>query len=490
MPSDINTNNSFSNQGRNITSTSSVDSFHANNDYSVKFGAHSSFYSTSDNLEANAQQQLFNENGYDLSSGYGLINAAAAVGKAVGQSPFADVPDLGGNNWGADLVKAPEVWAKGYTGQDVVVAVLDTGVDYNHDDLKGNIWTNSNEIADNGNDDDGNGYVDDFYGWNFDSNNNNTLDVEGHGTHVSGTIAAENNGFGVTGIAYGAKIMPVKVLDDEGAGSYTSISKGIYYAVDHGANVINLSLGGSSTNDTMQTAIEYASSKGVVVVMAAGNDGGFQPGYPARYADKWGIAVGAVDKNNNMADFSNRAGMKALTYVTAPGVDIYSTLAGNQYTSYSGTSMAAPHVAGVVALMLSANHNLTDAQVRQIVSETAVHSTTTPSFSLPGLSFKDSITESRIATSSFSITQYQDGSCGSTLESLSSGKMSTSQHQLHDVNGVQSSSFSASATLRSQFSSYLTTLDNNVNYTISDYSGTDSENTLKKRKEMLEEYRE
>ena len=490
MPSDINTNNSFSNQGLNITSTSSVDSFHANNDYSVKFGAHSSFYSTSDNLEANAQQQLFNENGYDLSSGYGLINAAAAVGKAVGQSPFADVPDLGANNWGADLVKAPEVWAKGYTGQGVVVAVLDTGVDYNHDDLKGNIWTNSNEIADNGNDDDGNGYVDDFYGWNFDSNNNNTLDVESHGTHVSGTIAGENNGFGVTGIAYDAKIMPVKVLDDEGAGSYTSISKGIYYAVDHGANVINLSLGGSSTNDTMQTAIEYASSKGVVVVMAAGNDGGFQPGYPARYADKWGIAVGAVDKNNNMADFSNRAGMNPLTYVTAPGVDIYSTVPGNQYTSYSGTSMAAPHVAGVVALMLSANHNLTDAQVRQIVSETAVHSTTTPSFSLPGLSFKDSITDTRIATSSFSITKYQDSSCGSTLESLRSSKMPTLQDQLDDVNGVQSSRLSARSTLASQLSSYLTTLDNNVNYTISDYSGTDSENTLKKRKEMLEEYRE
>lgn len=488
MPSDINSNNSFSNQGLNITSTSSVDNFYANNDYSVNFGGHSSFPSTSDNLEPNAQQQLFNDNGYDFSSGYGLINAAAAVGKAVGQSPFADVPDLGGNNWGADLLKAPEVWAKGYTGQGVVVAVLDTGVDYNHDDLKGNIWTNSNEIADNGNDDDGNGYVDDFYGWNFDSNNNNTLDVESHGTHVSGTIAGQNNGFGVTGIAYDAKIMPVKVLDDEGAGSYTSISKGIYYAVDHGANVINLSLGGSSTNDTMQTAIEYASSKGVVVVMAAGNDGGFQPGYPARYADKWGIAVGAVDKNNNMADFSNRAGMNPLTYVTAPGVDVYSTVPGNQYASYSGTSMASPHVAGVVALMLSANPNLTDAQVRQIVSETAVHSTTTPSFSLPGLSFKNSITQNRIATSSFSITQYQDRSCESSVESLWSGKTPTSQHQLDDVNGVQSSSFSACATLGSQFSSYLTTLDNDVNYSTNDYSGTGSENTLKKRQEILEDY--
>lgn len=488
MPSDINSNNSFSHQGLNITSTSSVDNFYANNDYNVNFRSHSSFHSTSNNLEANVQEQLFNDNGYDFSSGYGLINAAAAVGKAIGQSPFADVPDLGGNNWGADLVKAPEVWAKGYTGQGVVVAVLDTGVDYNHDDLKSNIWTNSNEIADNGKDDDGNGYVDDVYGWNFDSNNNNTLDVEGHGTHVSGTIAGQNNGFGVTGIAYDAKIMPVKVLDDEGRGNRTNIAEGIRYAVDHGANVINLSLGGSSSNDMMQTAIEYASSKGVVVVMAAGNDGGFQPGYPARYADKWGIAVGAVDKNNNMADFSNRAGTNPLTYVTAPGVDVYSTVAGNQYASYSGTSMATPHVAGVVALMLSANRNLTDAQVRQIVAETAVHSTTTPSFTLPTLSFKDSMTESRIAASSFSITQYQDGSSGSSPESLWSNKMPILLDQLDDVNGVQSSSFSASATLSTQFSSYLTTLDNNVNYTISDYSGTDSENTLNKRKEMLEEY--
>ncbi|WP_414580963.1 S8 family peptidase [Scytonema sp. PCC 10023] len=505
MPTDINTNNSFSNQGLNITSTSSVDSFHVNNDYSLNFGAHSSFYSTSDNKQPNAEEQLFNDNGYDFSSGYGLINAAAAVGKAVGQSPFADVPDLGGNNWGADLVKAPEVWAKGYTGQDVVVAVLDTGVDFNHDDLKDNIWTNPKEIAGNGKDDDGDGFIDDVHGWNFADNNNNTLDNSdpGHGTHVAGTIAGENNGFGVTGIAYDAKIMPVKVLNDEGTGSYTSITKGIYYAVDHGANVINLSLGGSSSDDTMQTAIEYASSKGVVVVMAAGNDGGFQPDYPARYADKSGIAVGAVDKNNNMADFSNRAGVSSLTYVTAPGVDVYSTLPGNQYASYSGTSMASPHVAGVVALMLSANRNLTDAQVRQIVAETAVHSTTTPSFSLPGLSFKDSMTQSRIATSSFSITQYQDGSCavppGSEIQWA--GKMPTPQNQLDDANTLEQYSFSASPeignnkmfdnpVLWSQFSSYQTTLDKNINYTISDYSGTDSENTLKKRKEMLEEYRE
>lgn len=477
MPSDINSNNSFSNQGLNITSTSSVDNLYANNDYSVNFGSRSSFYTASDNPETNTQEQLFNDNGYDFSSGYGLINAAAAVGKAVGQSPFADVPDLGGNNWGADLVKAPEVWAKGYTGKGVVVAVLDVGVDYNHDDLKDNIWTNPKEIAGNGKDDDGDGYVDDVHGWNFVDNNNDVLDRKGHGTHVSGTIAGENNGFGVTGIAYDAKIMPIKVLNDEGAGSYTSITKGIYYAVDHGANVINLSLGGGSGDDTMQKALEYASNKGVVVVMAAGNDGSFQPGYPARYADKSGIAVGAVDKNNNMPDFSNRAGINPLTYVTAPGVNVYSTVPGNKYASYSGTSMATPHVAGVVALMLSANHNLTPDQVRQILSETAVHSTATPSFSFPNLGFKNFITQSQIATSSFRMTQYQDSSYGSSLESLWSGKTPTSQHQLANVNGTQSSS-------------YTTTLDNSLNYSnlsISDYSESDSENMLKKRQEMMDD---
>jgi hypothetical protein len=314
--------------------------------------------------------------GYSPDSGYGLINASAAVAKAIGEKPFVDVPDLGGNNWGADLVKAPETWAKGYTGQGVVVAVLDTGVDYNHQDLSSNIWTNSKEIAGNGKDDDGNGYIDDYYGWNFDGNNNSTLDVNGHGTHVSGTIAGVNNGYGVTGIAYNSKIMPVKVLDDEGLGSYSAIANGIYYAVDNGADVINLSLGGGRSNDTLQKAIEYASSKGVIVVMAAGNDGGSQPAYPARYAKNYGLAVGAVDQNKNLADFSNRAGADRLAYVTAPGVNVYSTLPGNEYASYSGTSMATPHVAGVVALMLSANPNLSDAQVRQILAETSGNSTT------------------------------------------------------------------------------------------------------------------
>jgi hypothetical protein len=311
--------------------------------------------------------------GYSAISGYGLVNAARAVAGALNESPFANVPTFGGaNDWGVNLVNAPEAWASGYTGQGIVVAVLDTGVDRNHADLAGNIWTNAGEIANDGLDNDGNGYVDDVYGWNFANGNNNTLDGNNHGTHVAGTIAGLNNGVGVTGVAYNSRIMPVKVLSDSGSGSYSGVAQGIRYAVDNGADVINMSLGGGSTNSAVQSALQYASSRGVIVVMAAGNAGAAQPGYPASSATSWGLAVGAVNSSNQMASFSNRAGSNSsMMYVTAPGVQVYSTLPNGGYGFLSGTSMAAPHVAGVVALMLNANPNLTDAQVRQIITATA-----------------------------------------------------------------------------------------------------------------------
>ncbi|MEH2286747.1 S8 family peptidase [Nostoc sp.] len=405
---DVN-NNILSNKRLNVTSISSLDSFNTKDDYGFNFSRRSSYKSA----DANDESENFSTQNYNATNGYGLINGAAAVARAINQKTFADVPDLGGNNWGADLVKAPEVWAHGYTGKGVVVAVVDTGVDYNHEDLKNNIWTNSKEIAGNGIDDDGNGYVDDTYGWNFADQNNNTLDDNGHGTHVSGTIAGENNNYGVTGIAYDAKIMPVKALDESGSGSYNSISKGIRYAVDNGANVINLSLGGSSSNRTLESAIDYASSKGVIVVMAAGNDGGSSPEYPARYASKSGIAVGAVDKNNNLADFSNRSGTNQIAYVTAPGVKVYSSVPNNQYATYSGTSMAAPHVAGIVALMLSANPNLTDAQVREIVTETAGNSTQTTGSSF-NISNVSSLASQVIADTAVNKTQTTNSSFNSS----------------------------------------------------------------------------
>lgn len=364
--------NLFPHYGLN-NSTFSGDTFSTPHEYT--FTSRSSWNAASD-INANSVRTA----NFNSTSGYGLINAAAAVARAAGMNTFGDVPNLGGRNWGADLVKAPAAWAQGYTGRGVVIAVLDTGVDYTHPDLKDNIWTNPGEIPGNGIDNDGNGYIDDTQGWNFGDNSNNVIDVNGHGTHVAGIISGGNNGFGVTGIAYDAKIMPVKVLSDQGSGSSTSVANGIYYAVNNGANVINLSLGGNFPNSTIENAIQYASSKGAVVVMAAGNNGYPFTGYPASYAKDWGFAVGAVDKNNNLANFSNRAGMDAFPYVTAPGVGIYSTVPGNQYATYNGTSMATPHVAGVVALMLSANPNLTDAEIRQIIIETAGNSTSGASF--------------------------------------------------------------------------------------------------------------
>ncbi|MBW4616891.1 MAG: S8 family serine peptidase [Desmonostoc vinosum HA7617-LM4] len=327
--------------------------------------------------------------GFNSITGYGLVNAAAAVAKTLGKSPFPDVSSLGGDNWGADLIKAPEVWAKGYTGKGIVVAVVDSGVDRNHPDLSANIWKNRQEIAGNGKDDDRNGYIDDVYGWNFIDKNNNTLDGFSHGTHVAGTIAAVKNDFGVTGIAYDAKIMPVKVFDNQGNSTGNAVSDGIRYAVDNGAKIINLSLISPDISE-LSLAIQYAVNKGAIIVSAAGNyDFGSQdpisvrgePKYPAKYATKWGLAVGAVYYNRTLTDFSHRAGTTPLAYVTAPGayftgdndfgIGIYSTLPGNDYGFKRGTSMATPHVTGVVALMLSAKSNLTNAQVRQIVTTTA-----------------------------------------------------------------------------------------------------------------------
>ena len=307
--------------------------------------------------------------------GYGLVNANAAVSRTLNRSTlFPDVPNLSENNWGVDAINAPEVWAQNITGNGIVVAVVDTGVDYYHPDLDSNIWQNPGEIAENGIDDDRNGFIDDIRGWDFLYNDNYPMDLDiyGHGTHIAGSIAAERNDFGITGVAYNAKIMPVRVLDTLGEGELNNVAAGIRYAADNGANVINLSIGNEFyPSNLVNAAIEYANNKGSVVVIAAGNSGFSQPDYPARNADRWGIAVGSIDINGRMADTSNRAGSTPLDYLVAPGVDIYSTTPYNNYESETGTSMAAPHVAGVAALVLSTNPNLTPAQVEYILTTTA-----------------------------------------------------------------------------------------------------------------------
>ena len=305
---------------------------------------------------------------YDPTYGYGLVDAGKAINLLTGQN-LSPLPNASTNAWDLNLVDAPAVWARGYTGQGVIVAVVDTGVDATHPDLKNNLWTNPGEIPGNGIDDDHNGFVDDVHGWDFVDRDNTPTDSNGHGTHIAGTIAAEQNGFGITGVAYNAKLMPVRVLGDSG-GNDSDVAAGIRYAADNHARIINLSLGGSAST-TIANAVQYANQKGALVVMAAGNDGGSQPVSPANLANQWGIAVGAVDRNQKLAEFSDRAGAIPLNYVVAPGVNILSTAPNGAYQSLSGTSMAAPHVSGVAALILSANSSLTPAQLTALLTADA-----------------------------------------------------------------------------------------------------------------------
>ncbi|MFW5693385.1 MAG: S8 family serine peptidase, partial [Thermoguttaceae bacterium] len=287
--------------------------------------------------------------------------------------PYPDVADFGGaDDWNLNSVQAPEVWAQGFTGEGVVVAVVDTGVDGSHRELSSRMWVNPGEVPGNGIDDDGNGFIDDIHGWDFVGSDNNPADGNGHGTHVAGTIAAANDGFGATGVAFGATIMPVRVLDSNGAGSLSDVAAGIRYAVDNGAQVINLSLGGSYSS-VVHSALAYAGQHGVFVVAAAGNEGGATPLYPAAFSAEFThvLSVGAHDSNNARAYFSNGVGASGAVQVAAPGVGVLSCLPGNRYGRLSGTSMAAPHVAGLAALALSANPTLDTQTLRSLIVEGA-----------------------------------------------------------------------------------------------------------------------
>lgn len=307
--------------------------------------------------------------------GYGVVDAARAVSQAQGEAVYPAVANRGGVDWGVELINAPEAWQQGHTGQDVIVAVIDTGVDYTHPDLQANIWVNQGEIAGNGRDDDGNGYVDDMHGYDFVDQDAEPMDEtsrfnRGHGTHVAGAIAAQNNTLGMTGVAPDAQIMVIRVLDKFSKGTGEQIATGIRYATANGADVINLSLGFYSPK--VDAAIHEAKAQGITVVMAAGNEAMPQPAPPADLAqDAVGIAVGAINARQELSPFSNRAGAKPIRYVVAPGVDIYSTLPGNTYTKMAGTSMATPYVSGVVAIIKGANPDLTPDEIMQLIIESA-----------------------------------------------------------------------------------------------------------------------
>jgi thermitase len=255
------------------------------------------------------------------------------------------------NQWGMTKIQAPNAWSVTTGSSDVKIAILDTGIDQDHPDLASKIVANKNFTTSS--------TVDDLYG---------------HGTHCAGIAAATtNNSIGVAGVGYNTSLMNVKVLDDTGSGYYSWIANGITWATDNGAKVISMSLGGSSGSSTLQNAVNYAWSKGVVVVAAAGNNGNTAPSYPAYYANC--IAVAATDQNDAKASFSTYG---SWVDVAAPGVNIYSTLPNHTnsigtmtYGYLSGTSMSTPFVAGLAGLIWSTSYGTSNTSVRSRIESTA-----------------------------------------------------------------------------------------------------------------------
>lgn len=237
------------------------------------------------------------------------------------------------------------------------IAVLDTGIDVTHPDLQGNIWRNTKETDANGKDDDGNGYIDDYYGVNVRVGSGSGIDNDGHGTHVAGIIGARgNNSSAITGVCWSGSIMSVKFMGRFGVGSGSDAAEGIRYAVRMGAKIINASFGSPEDSSTLHDAIKYAKEKGALLVVAAGNEGADidrSPVYPASYTDGNILSVAATDHNDALAAFSNYG--DTAVDVAAPGMDILSTYPGGQYVTMSGTSMAAPVVAGIVGLLKAKN---------------------------------------------------------------------------------------------------------------------------------------
>jgi subtilisin family serine protease len=281
------------------------------------------------------------------------------------------------NNASDTDIDAPEAWDRTTGSNSVTVAVIDTGVDHAHPDLSAAIWTNPGEncagCRTDGHDNDGNGYVDDWRGWDFVSDDNDPADDQGHGTHVAGTIGAVgNNGIGITGVNWQVRLMPVKFLNSAGSGTTADAISAVLYAADNGADVLNNSWAGDEYSQALGDAIAATDAQGALFVAAAGNDSNdndTSPTYPASYERPNVLAVAATDSSDQPAWFSNY-GRRSVD-LGAPGVNIYSTRPGGSYQYLSGTSMAAPHVAGAAGLAKAAFPSATALGLKALLLDSA-----------------------------------------------------------------------------------------------------------------------
>lgn len=272
--------------------------------------------------------------------------------------------------WAMKQIHTPQAWRRTTGSRQVIVAVIDTGVDYTHRDLAPNMWHNAKELP-NGKDDDGNGIVDDVHGARFCGGDagGDPRDGQGHGTHVAGTIAAVgNNRHDVAGVAWSVRIMALKFLCEDGSGSTADAIRAIEYALVNGAHIINASWGGRARSRALEEAVREADRRGVLFVAAAGNEGmnsDVVPSFPASYPIPNVLTVAATDWNDELAEFSN-FGIRSV-HLAAPGVSILSTAPDNRLAFMNGTSMAAPHVTGCAVLVKSSHPGLQGRDLRKML---------------------------------------------------------------------------------------------------------------------------
>ena len=276
-----------------------------------------------------------------------------SINRVTDDSAFTDGTLWGLNNQGQNSgtddadIDAPEAWDITVGSRNIIVAVLDTGIRYTHQELSNQMWINEDEVPGNGLDDDNDGFVDNIYGADLSYNDGDPMDLQGHGTHVAGTIgAAAGDGHPHVGVAWEVQLMAVKVMTDFGFGFTPALIAGIEFATLNGAHVINMSIGGYGYSQSAYDALAAAADAGIIISASSGNDGKDNdpsPHYPSDYDLENIISVGATDRNDVIADFSNYGRMSV--DLTAPGVDIYSCwiAADDDYATESGTSMAAPH---------------------------------------------------------------------------------------------------------------------------------------------------